>query len=775
MPLLRTLDFTRRLPEGCTFSRAGSRTALRDGLLVDIPPDVPAFESTNSKDLGLSIQQASSNIAIGITPEIALLTVTPTFNSLTGVNDADVIAEVADLANFQRVIRVLPNLTAGQRFCFSLYAAPDDGAEESIFGLVLTNKYNNGGVTATFRNDGIEGVSIIKDDSLYYDSTMGFERANDDWVRYWVSGTKQVDGRGSMQIRTLDWTLASPNTSPNVNHKLKIFGAQIELGKDRPSSYMSSGSVVDDVLQLNDITGLNAAQGTIIIEHDVRDGDLLSSSGTPIISATIPGKTALAWSGTDSSISRNGGDIEVGGQVSITSTVDILPNTTGHIKSIRIYDERLSDEQLRLLTSKEPTAKSGVYRIASLNNKLPVALYDVNDGFRHYSRFPFKTTHDCSSIRLVFNNWKATTAGDDLGSEVTVHRCALEYGGSFVPVTFNGQEGIVLPPGASDVKSDDIGELPAGTEGFIRVQMSGDILPGCRGRFETGAWAYNYNPVDTTVPDVYGTGDIRPAPGGSASQFFPTGYCPIMIGIPSDPLYDPEAIFVLGDSLVSGTNDLIFTGTYMNKAAVATNTPLLMHGVGGEHHYHREASELWRPSLAYCRLLFDNMYANNGRGIYAAVHGLYNDARGRGVENIYRIETFPSGSSNDNWATDQFNITPRPNDADINAFEWVASGYIDGIVPVTGIVDPITGGWVMNGTEFYMTVDGTHQTPVSDNIVALNAQALLENITLSQPIVANTLDGLTPESPVVRSQQQNSDGIIIGIQFSCVYDVNLNK
>ena len=773
MPLVRTLDFTNSLPQGCTFSRGSPRYAVQNGVLTELPPNIPAFESTGSSKLGISIQQASSNIADIVTPQINSFTVTPSANSLTGLMDAEVIAEDGVSNTFQRINRIIPDLPAGVRFCFSLYVASDEGFEDSLFGLVMTNRYNNGGVTATFRNDGIDGVSIIKDDTLYADSQVGFEKVNEEFTRYWISGVRQSEGQGSFEIRSLDWVSTSPNTSPNPNHKIKIFGAQLELHTYRPSSYMPVSDVLGDNLQISDIAGLNTTEGTIVIEHDVRSGSLLSVSGNSILDATIPGKTAIAWSGSDSSICHNESPIVNGPLFSVSSPVDLLEGTTGHIKSIRVYDERLSDEDLRNITAKENKAKRSVYRIASENNEVPVSIYTPNEGYIQYTRFPFKITHDCSEIKLTFNNWKATLQGDDLGTEVLVHKCALEYNGVFVPVTFNGQESLILDAGASDIQSDALPEILAGTEGFIRVQMSGERVPACRSRFEPNAEAYFFNPEDTVVPDVYDTGVIQPLSGGRLFQ--PLGFTPIIIGLASDTETDPVAIFVVGDSLIGGTNDLIVDGTFMNKAAVATNSPMLLHAVGGEHHYHRDASERWRDSLKYCRVLFDNMYANNGRGMYGTVHSIYNSAREHGIEDIYRIETFPFGQSNDNWATNQTNIRPKPNEGDVNATEWLESGYIDGILPSTGIIDEVTGGWVMNGTDFYMTPDGTHQSLIADNTVAANAIDFINNLRISQPLPPNASLAITlPEHPINRSQKENDDGIIIGVQYKITYDIKLN-
>jgi hypothetical protein len=738
MPIVRELDFTSSLPSGCTFSRVGSRNAIQSGLVASVAENVPAFESTDTVDLGLSIQGASSNQVTTLdytTFNMSNMSVTAVSNSLTGGSDAWDLAAVGTGTSFRKFEYKKSGLTAGTRFCLSVYVSEIPSSIKRLFGLVLTSEFNNSGSTALFRNDNIEGVSENLDLSLYNDVESGFERVNDDWFRVWISGVKLASGTGAFALRSINFTTAQVSSPGDPLHRVKIYGFQVETGVRRPSSYMGLGTVSQDILQITDVTGFTGSEGTIVIEHDARNGDLLQESASAIITAEKPGKVALAWSGSTSSRCVNGEAVTTDGAVSISGTLDVMPNAVGHIKSITVYDERLSDSDLRIVTRKDGNPKSGEYRVCTTQNRLPTVIYTPTASYRNIVRYPFKVTHDVSAAKLVFNNWAATASGDQDGSEMTVHRCALEYGGSFYPVTFSSAEGITIAAGASDISSDDIGALPAGTEGFIRVEVSATDQTVSRWTFEDNATAYFYNPALSSISDVYATGDLSILSGGASVEQPAKSYCPIMVGISSDAEYDPPAIFSCGDSIQEGTGALNNEGTFAVKACATQNFPLLLHAVGGQSHIERDASVKWQDSLKYTRILVDNFYANSSAAIQGAVHSIYKAANDADIERIYRVETFPRSTSTDNWNSNQTVTTAntKPNLGDKIVSSWIDQAYVDPVIPCTGIYNGTDTGWVLNGTDFYMTVDGLHQSVVADDIVAANMSTFLSDVTLNQP------------------------------------------
>lgn len=752
MAVVRTLDFTATLPAGVTFSRAGSRKALQSGVFTTLASNVPAFESNATTTFGLSVQSASSNIfttdAYGTSNPwwLDAANVTPTANSLTGANDAWIFAENAGSGNvYQQLYNTPSGLANGERFCFSAYVSHVAGSEPSFFELAQTVIYNNSGQTVVFRSDGIHGVSYQKDASpqVFSDPVIGYETISADWQRVWISSVKQPAAFGpSFMLRSVDVNLRGPNTPPNVLNRTRIYGLQLEAGVRTPSGLLGpAGSVVDDVLTITDLTGFNASTGTIVVEYDAYDGALLSQSGTPLLSASKPGKTAIAWSGSTSSTCTNALDVTTGGAFSVSGPLRILQGTRGRIKRITVHDVRLSDADLRAATIKEQTHNVGALRVATTHNRLPSKLYSPTAGFNHVSRFPFKFAHDTSSVRLLIHNNIAglTTTGDVPGAEFNIVRCALEYGGTYVPVLFGGNEGATVPAGALEFLSDALPGIAAGTEGFIRIESSGAQFPAARWAVETGATSFCYNTANTTISSIYGTGPITLG-GANNQQFFPHGLAPIIVGVASSTTVDPDAIFIVGDSLVEGTNALNAEGTYFQKAAANTNKPLLMHAVGGDSHVERDSSRGWWSLLKYCRVMFDELYANQANALKGTALSVHHAARQNNIHWIGRVEALPSLGSTDGYLTIENQITDlvgyKP-EADFRNQKWLEFGHIDAILTAEGVVDrPSVDKWVVDGvTPFYMTTDGTHTTAVADNILAANATALFNSILVSQPEV----------------------------------------
>ncbi len=751
MAVVRELDFSTSLPVGVTFSRAGTRRALQSGLFTTVANNTPAFESVGSRNLGLSIQSASSNIfttdAYGTSNPWWLddASVATTANSLTGANDAWIFSENAGSGNvYQQLYNTPSGLANGERFCFSAYVSHVAGSEPSYFELAQTVIYNNAGQSVIFRADGVHGVSFQKDTTnpqVFSDPVIGYETINADWQRVWISGIKQPAAFGpSFMLRSVDVGLLLPNTPPNVLHRTRIYGLQLEAGVRTPSTLLGpAGSVADDVVTITDLTGFNAATGTIVIEHDAYDGALLSQSGTPLLSASKPGKTAIAWSGSTSSTCTNAGIVSTGGEFSVTGPLRLLQGTRGRIRRIVVHDVRMSDADLRAATVKSQTHTPGVLRVATTHNRLPSKLYSPTAGFNHISRFPFKFAFGTSSVRLLIHNniCGLTTEGDIPGAEFNIVRCALEYGGTHVPVLFGGNQGATVPAGALEFLSDPIPGIADATEGFIRIETSGAQFPAARWAVETGATSFCYNTANTTATNVYGTGPIG-LTSGTDQQFFPHGMAPVIVGTPAEANFDPPAVFVAGDSLVEGTGNLNSQGTYFQDAALAADRPLLMHSVGGESHTERNYSTGWHAALKYCRIMFDELYANQASALKGHALSVHHAARQNNIGWIGRVEALPSTGSSDLWTTiagqtdDNFKV-----DADFRNQLWLESGAIDAVLMADGVIDrPSVRKWVVDGvTPLLMTTDGLHTSTTADDIIAISATAMFNSILVSQPVI----------------------------------------
>lgn len=118
--------------------------------------------------------------------------------------------------------------------------------------------------------------------------------------------------------------------------------AQVEAGPT-PSPYIPTTSAqvtrAADVATVNDLSTLrfNAVAGAFYVEHAVPSGVvLLTSGGNTILTSQGPGKIAVAYDASGSSVSYNGGATVAGGVLTFGTSLTV-PDSDAPIKRIRCY------------------------------------------------------------------------------------------------------------------------------------------------------------------------------------------------------------------------------------------------------------------------------------------------------------------------------------------------------------------------------------------------------------------------------------------------------
>lgn len=156
-------------------------------------------------------------------------------------------------------------------------------------------------------------------------------------------------------------------------------------------------------------------------------------------------------------------------------------------------------------------------------------------------------TRTASGIQLVFVNYYSNSSRVETPglNNITV-AAGVEQGTSVIPVTFNGQPSVVIPPGGT-VISDVIGVyIVKGATFYTRTYVSvasGDKFP----RGGHGAFASNYaNPAGANLTGL-GAGTLT---GGSSVRVFAPA---AIIGQPLDT--GKAVVAIVGDSIGAGDND----------------------------------------------------------------------------------------------------------------------------------------------------------------------------------------------------------------------------
>lgn len=761
------IDLTSTLDSRITFTRAGSRNYINAGVLTALASsNVPAFESWDGVSRGMAIEPAFTNlltfstnpsdtswlvsggaITTGDVPSGSVLTQLYRFDS-TATNDNHRVRRDVGIS-----------ATAGDVQTVTAYVKAASGSTAYSFYIHFANKFNNAGTNYAFRIDGKEGFFASTDANLG-NVTYGYRKLDGGIYQVWITGTWAATGNKEI------WAGLSSDTATDTRAFTALATDSFQIGAlqlataSGPTGLVITGaataSQAGESAVFNDASWLTTAQGTFVVEHDCWNGPVIGSGANTVLGATVRGKTAIAWSGSTSDTVNNGGASTTGVQPTFSgSDIRLLATTgatnTGHIKSIKFYNTRLTVEEMQVLTAPNVvvTAQPGILRTVSVNNRLPSGLNTTSGSALTFTS-RFKMTiggSDCSELRLDFPNinWAGKTT---VGNAVNIESVALERETGvveFAPVYVGGSRSFSLAnDAATTVVSDSI--LPAAFTGltkfdagmtfWVRVKGSvttaGHNVPGSRFGAETGAFAKLYNPATVTYSDVDATGAITLVSGSNVGSLT-IGYCPILVG--KFVSGDPKTIFVIGDSIIEGTNGLDATGTFIRLGAQALGVPQLEMSRGGESQLTAAAnSATWTPYLKYARVLIDEMGTNNANALldffvyWNAAKVTYT------YDKIIRVGLFPRASSSDSWTTEANQTVARIYPAefpDLHSIDLLKYGNIDYNLDPQSVRGTNKAKWLTNGTAFYTTVDGTHQSASGNALLATEFQAFLDTVTVT--------------------------------------------
>ena len=412
------------------------------------------------------------------------------------------------------------------------------------------------------------------------------------------------------------------------------------------------------------------------------------------------------------------------------------------------------------------------------NGSVGMAVNAITTQVDYYARSYFVIgSGDVSQLVLSFFNWFLAAGG---GISVTgmatmsIVKVAIEYNGTFAPVTFGGLRTKTINVGDTDIQSDAVlpGALGAtkftrGTTGYIRVHLtqpnaSTANIPSSAFNVIGGNTKLKCDPNKVSLTnDVDSTGDftytmINGGVNGTDAVFVNTYYMPAVLG--KYVTGDPGSWILAGDSKTYGTGDtsngtaqgvLGLTRAMFPDATLAANAYSSWNmgspsGVGSD----------WATGVT-TRLTSYIKYAKNAIEVYGtnAITSSFSTAihaqlRAGGVKLIIRTSISPRTTSTDTWITEanQTYVTNWGPGGTVNTFETTMKGlvasdltYFD-FLGVRG-VDPFK--WVINGVANYATADGTHPTAAGYELeVGANgsiiAQSGTTTGTLRSVIVANS-------------------------------------
>ncbi|WP_269522240.1 SGNH/GDSL hydrolase family protein [Coraliomargarita parva] len=413
-------------------------------------------------------------------------------------------------------------------------------------------------------------------------------------------------------------------------------------------------------------------------------------------------------------------------------------------------------------------ARIGVYRQGT---------NETRTAFWH--RTPHQLGGPVDEIQIGFMNWFLNYNDETaITNEVTIEYAWLERAsdGQVVPVTFNGSRQLVMP--ADDTEpywlADAIdssvwtGGTPQRDEVFWlnikgSIPASGFVSQGNPTGY-SGSKFILYDPAND--PGTYDTTGSVPS---ITDQYARTRGLPTMfLGRYTEPGY--LSVIGIGDSILDGSGDASSSYSTISgfgffcRAAVdesGANTfatfNLTRHGAASTAPT-RAANPRQRHFLKYANVAVEeygtNDLGSSGTGTVSTIQGRLDElwalCRAEGIQKIIRTQLMPRTTSvTYNWISleDQ---TPNTGWGDVDAGDSgkrdelnagfqtsLANGDIDLVLENLAVVaDPTDDHyWLSNGTNDYMTSDGTHLRGTSYAMVA---------VVLRDALLATTVDENAP-------------------------------
>jgi hypothetical protein len=767
------ITLTSTLPSGITFTRSGARNYINAGVVTPLATGLPAFESWGGVSRGLAIEPGFTNLLThsqdptqgvygkgGLSGPVA-------GDSLSGSVLTQLYRVNATATSEAHSLRrdITPQ-ASGTRQTITAYVKQVVGATTYSVKFRLSNIYNNDGQFVTFRLDGNYGAYPLMDTAVLTNGNYGYRLLADGLVQIWVTGTWVSTGDKEMELHLVPNLESSRSVYTGLTTDAYQVAAFQWATTNGPAGYVATGaataSQAAESAIFNDTSWLTTTQGTFVVEHDCWDGPVVGSGANTVLGAAMPGKTAIAWSGSTSDLVNNGGASTTGVQPTFSgSDIRLLATTgttnTGHIKSIKFYNTRLTVEQLQDLTAPvvASTANPGTLRGMSTKNRLPSGLVTLSGTKLSFaSRFNVPIgINPAGELVLDWPNICFPEGGVNpiaaTGNDLYIDEAYLERVtdvAESVQIKKSGAGTFTIPNGANTTFLTDAiapsaftgmtTQVAGLTDFYIRlrghVTTSGHRLPAGRSKYDTGAYSIVYDPAATTIPAISGTGPLSFT--GGSPDLPDYGYSPILIG--RFVSGDPKTTFTTGDSIVEGitSSDHQGPGLFIKKACMALGIPNIELSKGGYSQIQLDADLIWAPYMKYARILIDEMGTNNQAAMlafwayYTAAKETYN------MDKVGRVGLFPSVSgSTDSYVTEANQTVNRasPQIADLASAEWLRHSAIDFYHYPVAERGVNQSKWKVNGTPNYATADGLHPSVAADDLMKAEFQPVLDAITVT--------------------------------------------
>jgi lysophospholipase L1-like esterase len=373
-------------------------------------------------------------------------------------------------------------------------------------------------------------------------------------------------------------------------------------------------------------------------------------------------------------------------------------------------------------------------------------------------RWPITFGNSVSAVCASLDNFILLSGStwQDNSNSFNVVELYIEIGSTMTPLTFNsGAAGVTVAAAANDLKGDTVALAASRTtEGWIKaivdVPLAGNTLPCPGGRNTanfTGSQVLWYDPAATTMSAANAPGVFTWS--GTAPQTRVNGWCPMILGIRTDT----QPVFCnVGDSINEGVGDTPASAGrggigYVQRAAYNGNvnpiSVINMARSGVNLVPYLSADLRWRAKMQYCDHMICELGTNHigtgGTGTFAQLQtdllSLWAVYKAAGIQRILRAELMPRATvSSDTWITlagQTVNAGWQTGQQSQQINAWCATRIgqeLHSMVTMEAVRDAAEPTkWIVNGTANYATADGTHPSPVTTALAAVNMRKCLES------------------------------------------------
>jgi hypothetical protein len=394
---------SRSLDPRIGFTRGSIGTYInKNGLIKTAGENEPRFDHdpVTGESLGLLLEESRTNIAYGDASLSNTTAPGPTFNSLTGNNDAISFTKNSPTTSQSHVRWLIDGTVSTTSFVVSVFVQPQN---TTTFFIQTTSSPADDNLYTYFdTSDGSTSYTDFNNPSVTVNAYI--EDYKDGWKR--LVAVVQGFANGNFNGSQVRLGFANPanlaQQYQNTTHQIKAYGIQVENGSF-PTSYIPTGPESGAVSRSSETALLDQeiASGdiTICAEYKARLNDnqwnrlfgfgedasdirpLITSNGEinfynyttefvvswPVSQPDFdtPFKFAMAVrQGVANSVVIDGGSVNTqtntnpGAHVVFNqlylgfSSVGTAPRQlTGHIKYFHVYNDSMTDAQLQLLTS----------------------------------------------------------------------------------------------------------------------------------------------------------------------------------------------------------------------------------------------------------------------------------------------------------------------------------------------------------------------------------------------------------------------------------------